>query len=78
MHQAGLDRLDGDPDALRAAVCGPDANTLQVRAELARRDARDVRADASALFALTFTVDAGAFDRTPTSDCADTGHKRGG
>lgn len=78
LNQAGLERFDGDPHPFGAASCGFDADALQVRAELARRDARYVRTDASALFALTFTVDPRAFGGTSTSDCANAGHIRSG
>src|SRR5947209_7760975 len=51
-NQARLDRLDGNPDALGAAVGGPDANALKIGPELALRDAGHVRADAAALLGL--------------------------
>ncbi len=72
--EAGLDGLDRDEDALRAAVGGADADLLQVRAELALGDRRDVRADAAALLRLTFTVNDGARGWAFAGDCADSGH----
>src|SRR5258707_208253 len=52
LDEAGLDRLDRDPDALRAAVGQLDPDPLEIGAEFALRDAGHVRADAAALLGL--------------------------
>lgn len=74
LDQPGLDRLDRNEHALRAAVRQLHANALKIRAKLALRDAGHVSPDAAALFGLTLAVDDRAFDRTPTGDCTNSGH----
>ena len=74
LDETRLDRLDRNPDAFGAAAGELHLDALQVRAELALRDAGDVRADAAAFFALTFAVDDIALDGTFASDGADSGH----
>ena len=74
LDEAGLDGLDRDPKALRAAVRQLDADPLQIRTEFALRDAGHVRADAAALLGLTLAVDDRALDGTATGDCTDSGH----
>ncbi len=68
LDQAGLDRLDGDQHALRAAIGQADADPLEVGAELPLRDAGHVRADAAALLRLTLAVDDRALDGAATGD----------
>ena len=72
--QASLDRLDRNPDPLRAAVGSLDADTLQVGTELTLGDARHVRTDAAALLGLTLTIDDRALDGAATGDCTNSGH----
>src|SRR4051812_37557187 len=74
LNQTGFDRLDGDPDPLRAAVGGLDTDPLKIGTELALRDTRHVCADAAALLRLTLTIDDRALGRTATGDCTDSGH----
>jgi len=72
--EPGFYRLDRDPGALGSTARQLDLDALQVRAEFAWSGARDVRADATALFALTFAVDDAALDGAFACDCADAGH----
>jgi hypothetical protein len=72
--ETGFNRLHGDENALGAAVGGFNSDSLEVGTEFAGRDGRDVRADASAFFRLTFAVDAAAFDGAFACDCADSSH----
>ena len=74
LDETGLDRLDGHPHALRAAVRGFDPDALQVGPEFALRDAGHVRANAAALLRLTLAIDDRALDGTATGDCTDSGH----
>lgn len=74
LNEAGLEGLHGDPDALRAPVGGADPHLLEVRAELALRDARHVRTDAATLLGLAFTVNDAPFDGATTCDYANFGH----
>ena len=74
LNEARLEGLHGDPDALRASIGHADADLLEVRAELALRDARHVRPDAATLLGLAFTIDDAPFDGTTTCDYADFGH----
>ena len=74
LDQTSLDRLDGDPDAFRAAIGRPNADALKIGAEFALRDAGHVRSDATALLRLTLAIDDRALDGTATGDCTDSGH----
>ena len=74
LDEAGFDGLDRDPEAFDGAVGEFHADALQVRTELALRDARHVRADAAAFFSDTFAVDVVALGGTFASDSADSGH----
>jgi len=74
LDEAGLDGLDRNPHALRAAVGELDLDPLQVRTELAGSQAGNVRADAAALLGLTLTVDDLAHGRAFSGDCANSCH----
>ena len=74
LDEAGLDGLDRDPHALRAAIGEFDLDPLQVRTELAGSQAGNVRADAAALLGLTLTVDDLAHGRAFSGDCANSCH----
>lgn len=78
LDQTGLDSLDGNPYALRAAIRQLDLDALKVRAELAFRNAGNVRTNASAFLALTFAVNDVALDGSFACDCADAGHEWNG
>ena len=74
LDEAGFDGLDGDEQALGAAVGELHADALKVGAELALRDAGHVRADAAAFLRLTLAIDDRALDGTATGDCTDSSH----
>ena len=77
LDESGLDGLDRNEDTLGAAVGGPDADLLQVRAELTGGDRGDVRANAAAFLRLTLAVNDGSHSGTFAGDCADSSHIKG-
>lgn len=70
--ETGLERLDGNPEALDATVRELHADTLKIRTERALRLLDELETDPSALLALTFVNDAASFYRTLACDCANS------
>lgn len=74
MDQASFDGLNGNPEALDAAVGEFDADALQVGAELTLGDLGHVRADTAALLSDTFAVNDTPSGGTFSSDGTNSGH----
>jgi hypothetical protein len=74
LHEAGLDGLDRNPNALDRAVGQLDPDALEIRTEFPLRDLRHVRTDAAALLRDTFAVNDTALNGTPASDYTNSGH----
>ena len=74
LNEAGLESLDGNPDALDGAVGQLDADALQVRLEATLGGLGHVRADTAALLGDTFTVNDTARGRAFSSDGTNSGH----
>ena len=70
--ETGLERLDGNPEALDAAVRKLHADALKIRAERALSLLDELETDTSAFLALTFVNDAATLDRALTCDCANS------
>lgn len=74
LNQACFDRFYADPQAFYLTRREAHFDALQIRTELALSGFCYVRTDATALLALTLTVDDAAGCRSFTCDCANSCH----